>query len=79
MPRKTPEREIAEQCFDGARRTLGDGWGHVSTELQWGLVASKILDVLLNQPASVPPAEIVAYMHTLHSEAFGIMAENSPV
>ena len=38
----------AKQCVMNAKHDMGCGWGHISADLQWGLIAAHILFLRLN-------------------------------
>ena len=51
--------KLAKDCIKNAQRTLGDGWKHVSTDIQWGLVAANILSLCLIQDESIDPRRVL--------------------
>lgn len=71
--------QIAWRCVEEARKTLGDGWDHVSDEVRWGLVAARILSVVVGQHAlenekatEAEVANVARYAHELWVEGFEI-------
>lgn len=55
-------QHIAKRCITEAKATLGDGWKHVSHELQWGLIAARILSVFLCQDEENDPKSVRDYI-----------------
>jgi hypothetical protein len=75
---KSQYTRLAEKCVENARKTLGAGWSHVSSDIQWALVADNILVTLLAQDDSVSDTAVRGLMHGVYNEAHRIL-ESKPV
>jgi hypothetical protein len=60
MAQKTREEKLAQECIERAKKLVGAGWDHISTDLRWGLVAANILAIMDAQDESIDPARVVA-------------------
>lgn len=67
--RRTHSEQIAGRCIDEAKAMLGPGWGHLSSEIQWGLVAARIVGVIQTQDESTPPESVIRYFNELVDSA----------
>lgn len=46
---KSHAQSIAWNCVTRAKKTLGEGWSHVSDDVRWGLVCSNVMAVVASQ------------------------------
>lgn len=68
LPHMEKKTQIAKLCIQNAKKTLGDGWGHVSHEVQWGLVSSNLLGVLQAQDESISDARFRTIFNEVSEE-----------
>jgi hypothetical protein len=66
-------KHLAARAITNARNTLGDGWKHVSKDLQWGLVAAEILVTLLHQEESIPAENVRVMMQEVTKHAHHLL------
>jgi len=62
IDREKRYQSLATRCVKDAKTLLGDGWSHVSKDLQWGLVCANIVALIETQDESIPSDNVRA-MH----------------
>lgn len=70
---KTQAQKLANEAIKNAKKVLGDGWKHVSTDIQWGLVAANILSLFTLQDESISAERVVALITAVEAEARKVM------
>lgn len=65
----TRAQKHAKDCLKRAKAMLGDGWAHVSVDVQWGLVSSNILALCLLQDETIPAENVRKTMIAVEAEA----------
>lgn len=75
MANDTHVRLIARREYDAARRMLGPGWAHVSSEVRRGLVFANIVGVIRGQDESIDAASVLRYLDDLCNEADRLLAD----
>ena len=71
--REAQARRIAQDCYKGARAMLGNGWDHVSADVQYALVAERVLGILLNQDESIDPRSAIELTRLIAREAYALV------
>lgn len=66
-------KRIALDCYKGARAMLGHGWDHVSADVQYALVAERVLGILLNQDESVDSRSAIELTRIVAREAYALV------
>lgn len=59
----------AKQSVKKAQAMMGDGWNHVSKDIQWGLVATHILGLILAQDEGNDPRRVLEMAAAVELEA----------
>lgn len=69
----TQAEKLAAKAVKDAKKMLGDGWKHVSTDIQWGLVAANILALFTLQDESIDSKRVVELTLAVEKAAREIM------
>jgi hypothetical protein len=57
---KTKADKLAKQCYDGARKMMGEGWKHLGNEIRMALIRDRAFSIILAQDESIDPAKVLA-------------------
>lgn len=57
------QEQIAKSCIADAKRRMGHGWGMLSPDMQWALIAEAVLGVFACQSAETPEQAMSAFRH----------------
>ena len=67
-PKSTQVALIARRCVSEAQEMFGNGWRHISPEVQDAVIDSRVLAVTLAQDESIDPARVLAYTNEILAE-----------
>jgi len=62
MAKMSKNEQMAKDCIEGAKKTLGAGWSHVSKDVQWGLISARILALFMAQDEEITGDRVRAYI-----------------